>query len=61
VNGHAYQEYEASGNGGQFLIVVPELDIAVVITAGNYGQYGVWRTFRDQLVPRYVLAAADSA
>ena len=61
ANGRHYQEYEASGNGGQFLIVVPELDITVVITAGNYGQYGIWRTFREQLVPRYVLAAADGA
>lgn len=59
ANGHAYQEYEASGNGGQFLIVVPELDITVVITAGNYGQYGIWRTFREQLVPRYILGAAS--
>ena len=58
ANGHAYQEYEASGNGGQFLIVVPELDITVVITAGNYGQYGIWRTFREQLVPRYILSSA---
>ncbi len=61
ANGHHYQEYEASGNGGQFLIVVPGLDLTVVITAGNYGQYGIWRTFREQLVPRYVLAAADGA
>ncbi|HEY5087938.1 MAG TPA: serine hydrolase, partial [Gemmatimonadaceae bacterium] len=60
ARGRAYQEYEASGNGGQFLIVVPELDIAVVITAGNYGQYGIWRTFRDELVPKYILGAVPS-
>jgi CubicO group peptidase (beta-lactamase class C family) len=60
ANGRDYQEYEASGNGGQFLIVVPELDITIVITAGNYGQYGIWRTFREQLVPRYILGAIGS-
>lgn len=57
ANGHSYQEYEASGNGGQFIIVVPELDLTVVITAGNYGQYGIWRKFREELVPKYIMAA----
>ena len=58
ANGRDYQEYEANGNGGQFLIVVPELDLAVVFTAGNYQQYGVWRKFRDEWVPRYVIEGA---
>jgi CubicO group peptidase (beta-lactamase class C family) len=54
---HTYREYEANGNGGQFLIVVPELDIAIVFTAGNYGMYGVWRKFRDEIVPQMILPA----
>lgn len=57
VGGRTYQEYEANGNGGQFLIVVPELDLAIVFTAGNYGQYHIWRKFRDELVPQYIIAA----
>jgi CubicO group peptidase (beta-lactamase class C family) len=56
--GRTFREYEANGNGGQFLIVLPELDIAVVITGADYQRYGIWRRWRDVLVPQYVIAAA---
>jgi CubicO group peptidase (beta-lactamase class C family) len=57
---HHYREYEANGNGGQYLIVLPDLDIAVVITGADYGRYGIWRRWRDELVPQYIIAAARS-
>lgn len=57
AGGRQFQTYEASGNGGQFLVVVPALQLTMVVTAGNYGQYDVWQKIRTELVP-VVMAAA---
>lgn len=57
VDGHDYRGYAAEGNGGQFVIVVPELELVVAITAGNYGQFPVWYPLQD-LVTNYVIPAA---
>ena len=55
--GRTYREFEANGNGGQILIVLPELDMVVVFTAGNYRQGGIWGRFRDQIVGREIIPA----
>lgn len=57
VGGRTYRDYEATGNGGQLLIVVPEADLVVVMTAGNFGQGGVWTRWRDEIVAQQIIPA----
>lgn len=61
VDGQRYDSFYAAGNGGQFLFVIPRLDMVVLIAAGNYGNFGTWRKFRDELMPERVLTAVEPA
>jgi hypothetical protein len=36
---------------------VPELDLAVAFTAGNYRQGGIWIRFRDEIIPKEIITA----
>jgi CubicO group peptidase (beta-lactamase class C family) len=57
TNGRTYRTYAAGGNGGQVLLVLPELDLAVVYTGGNYGQGGVWGRWGQQIVGDRIIPA----
>lgn len=56
--GRVWQEVEANGNGGQMVMVVPELDLVVGVTAGNYNGYGTWRRLRGELLPAIIESIA---
>jgi CubicO group peptidase (beta-lactamase class C family) len=54
VGGKSYSEFEAEGNGGQVVSVIPELDLTVLFTTGNYDE--------DETVPeRSILTAIMGA
>ncbi|HEX8806076.1 MAG TPA: serine hydrolase, partial [Candidatus Aquilonibacter sp.] len=54
VDGTSYEVVNAGGNGGQLMIVIPKLDVAIMLTAGNYNQYPVWRQFLPEIVAAVV-------
>jgi CubicO group peptidase (beta-lactamase class C family) len=56
VHGRTIRAINAGGNGGQLLYAFPQLDMAVMITAANYGQYPVWKALQDDLVPKILNA-----
>ena len=58
VRGRTIETYYASGNGGQLLFVVPELDLTVMIQAGNYGDGRTRNQFRDRYMGEFILPAA---
>jgi CubicO group peptidase (beta-lactamase class C family) len=58
VGGRGFRAISAGGNGGQHLVVVPELELAVVINAGNYNDFRTWSKLEPETLSRYVIPAA---
>jgi CubicO group peptidase (beta-lactamase class C family) len=55
--GRTVQAFYASGNGGQFVVVIPELDLVIAVYGGNYNERAGGLMIAD-LIPRYILPAA---
>ena len=58
--GRTITGYWASGNGGQIVLVLPELDLVVAAYGGNYGGTAGWSMIKDY-IPKYVLPALTDA
>lgn len=58
VDGREFQDYYAAGNGGQYVLVLPELDMVVGITGGDYSERDKFFPWESELVPRYIVPAA---
>jgi CubicO group peptidase (beta-lactamase class C family) len=56
--GRTYSAFFMSGNGGNKVVVVPQLDLAVVITSSNYNTQGMHQQ-TEKILTDYILAAVD--
>ena len=54
--GKPIQAHEASGNGGQFSVYIPDLDLVVGVFGGNYADRGGFYAIRE-LIPNWILPA----
>jgi CubicO group peptidase (beta-lactamase class C family) len=59
VNGHEYREYAAEGAGGQMVMVLPELDLVVAVSAGDY-RSGNWYRWMLEMLPKYIIPGATT-
>ncbi|HSP15248.1 MAG TPA: serine hydrolase [Thermoanaerobaculia bacterium] len=57
AGGRTYTEYESGGNGGQLVLVFPELDLVIGFTGSAYGDFASWGRWSVQLVPQSILPA----
>lgn len=52
-----YSYYSATGNGGQMVLVVPELELAAVFMGGNYRQGGIWGRWPNEIIGGHIIPA----
>ena len=54
--GRIIRAYHASGNGGQYSLFIPDLDLVVAVFGGNYADRGGFFSIVD-LIPRWIIPA----
>ena len=59
VNGKRMKTIEAWGNGGQFLIVIPEIEMTITFTGGNYNLFPEMQEIPFEILEEYILPAVE--
>jgi len=60
VGNRTFQAYAVGGNGGQIVMVIPDLDLVVGFTGGAYGEFAKWYKWQLELVPQFIIPAATT-
>ena len=59
VGGKRMRTIEAWGNGGQFLIIIPEIDMTITFTGGNYNLFPEMEDRPFSILTEYILPAVQ--
>lgn len=54
VGGKTYRAIECRGAGGQFIFMLPELDLTVVVTSHDKGMGDMLKTLPQRIIPAFV-------
>ncbi|MGS2762051.1 serine hydrolase domain-containing protein [Sinomicrobium sp. M5D2P9] len=57
IGGKQVKTIEAWGNGGQFLIIIPEIEMTITITSGNYNLFPDMEEIPFSILDTYILPA----
>ncbi|MEL7123870.1 MAG: serine hydrolase [Bacteroidota bacterium] len=57
VGGKKMKTIEAWGNGGQFLIIIPEVEMTITFTGGNYNLFPEMEEKPFEILEKYILPA----